>query len=157
MTGERKGVQDGNTIPGSSISRSSYELGIHEATNNQLVTQTLVFPRCRLVRDFLIPELSYYKALLPLPHPFASFLLAVAVASAVYEPNRITSPIVTFSVPFIPYIPLIIFVHKFLLPFFLPLSPASLYHAVSSGSVIFHRIIKIAEKLIIARLNDFDI
>lgn len=102
-TGERKGVQDGNTIPGSSISRSSYEPGIHEVTNNQLVTQTLVFPRCRLVRDFLIPELSYYKALLPLPHRFASFLLAVAiaVASAVYKPNRITSPRVTFSVRFV--------------------------------------------------------
>lgn len=98
MTGERKGVQDGNTIPGNSISRSSYEPGIHEVTNNQLVTQTLVFPRCRLVRDFLIPELSYYKVLLPLPHPDASFLLAVAiaVASTVYEPNRITSPMITF-------------------------------------------------------------
>lgn len=98
-TGERKGVQDGNTIPGSSIPRSSYELGIREVTNNQLVTQTLVFSRCRLVRDFLIPELSYYKALLSLPCPFVSFLhaIAVAVANTVYKPNRITSPIVTFS------------------------------------------------------------
>lgn len=98
-TGERKGVQDGNTIPGSSIPRSSYELGIREVTNNQLVTQTLVFSRCRLVRDFLIPELSYYKALLSLPCPFVSFLhaIAVTVANTVYKPNRITSPIVTFS------------------------------------------------------------
>lgn len=98
-TGERKGVQDGNTIPGSSISRSGYEPGIREVTNNQLVTQTLVFPRCRLVRDFLIPELSYYKALLPLPRPFASFLLTVAVvvANTVYKPNRISLPMVTFS------------------------------------------------------------
>lgn len=40
--------------------------------SNQLVTQTLVFPQCRLVRDFLIPELSYYKAFpsrLPSPPP----------------------------------------------------------------------------------------
>lgn len=90
MTGVRKGVQDGNIIPGSSISRSSYEPGIREVTNNQLVTQTLVFPRCRLVRDFLIPELSYYKTLLPLPRLFVSFRLAVVVvANTVY-----TNPIV---------------------------------------------------------------
>jgi len=96
-TRERKGVQDGNTIPGSSISHSSYEPGIREVTNNQLVTQTLVFPRCRLVRDFLIPELSYYKALLPLPRPFASFLtVAIVVASTVYKPNRIISPMIMF-------------------------------------------------------------
>lgn len=29
-----------------------------------LVTQTLVFPRCRPARDFLIPELSYCELLL---------------------------------------------------------------------------------------------
>lgn len=71
--GKRKGVQDGNTIPGSSISCSHYEPGIREVTNNQLVTQTLVFLRCRLVRDFLIPELSYYKALssLYVPSPLS--------------------------------------------------------------------------------------
>lgn len=98
----RKSVQDGNTIPGSSISRARarYEPGIREATNNQLVTQTLVFLWCRLVRDFLIPELSYYKAPLPLPScTFASSSLPSLSPSLslAYEPNRITSPVLAYS------------------------------------------------------------
>jgi len=131
-TRERKGVQDGNTIPGSSISHSSYEPGIREVTNNQLVTQTLVFPRCRLVRDFLIPELSYYKALLPLPRPFASFLtVTIAVARTVCNPNRIISPMIMFSACLF-YIFFSLLYYKFLLSFlsFFPVSPNSV--------IIFH-------------------
>ncbi|EFN72540.1 hypothetical protein EAG_01955 [Camponotus floridanus] len=90
MAGKRKGVQDGNTIPGSSISCSHYEPGIREVTNNQLVTQTLVFLRCRLVRDFLIPELSYYKAL-PSLRSFASFSSPSPSLSLASSTNLINS------------------------------------------------------------------
>lgn len=121
MTEERKGVQDGNTIPGSSILRSSYEPGIREVINNQLVTQTLVFPRCRLVRDFLIPELSYYKALAS-----TSLHLFPPRRRRCCRQHRIQAQSYYFANgyvlhSFIPYILPIIFVHKFL---FLPFSPS---------------------------------
>lgn len=93
------------------LALARYEPGIREVAD-QLVTQTLVFARCRLVRDFLIPELSYYKALLsallrvplpppppslpPLPPPASRPLRRLAVVAAVYEPNRITLPVVTY-------------------------------------------------------------
>ena len=154
-TGERKGVQDGNTIPGSSISCPSYERGIREVTNNQLVTQTLVFPQCRLVRDFLIPELSYYKALLLLPRPFASLLLAIVVANKCIQVQSyyFTNDYVLRS-SFIPYILPIIFVHKLLFTF-----PVLFPSFISS--IIFHRgtilWIFLRDRKKIRYLNDHDI
>lgn len=127
MTEERKGVQDGNTIPGSSILRSSYEPGIREVINNQLVTQTLVFPRCRLVRDFLIPELSYYKALAS-----TSLRLFPPRRRRCCRQHRIQAQSYYFANGYVlhSFIPPIILVHKFLFTSPPPLSslpPFSLY------------------------------
>ena len=51
-----------NTNPKKLHLARSYEAGIRERSNQLLVTQALVFSCCCLVRQFLIPELSYCEA-----------------------------------------------------------------------------------------------